>query len=653
MSHRLNSLAVWGLSFVCTPAIPVARAQPAFQAILLDGDTLPQFPPGACLTGPFRAAFNGKAEAAVVADLAEGSNRRQVLIAPSAGGLAPVAFAGDPAPGGQPGQIMVAFNRLGSSVGHVLTHVTLTTPGPGTNWYVWNGQTFAPLLKVGTSDPVPYLRLDEKPLQISDAGRVLIVGDRQQGLVEEHGIWVGQAGAWERMVAAGRRLPLFPNYGMASLVWPDAEPLLTAGGTLAFRAIGAPSWIIYAHDAAGWRIVARAGSQVPGFPAGQVWGKLGIFRMDGQGRVAFVAAQPSIGGGIWGEYPDGLRLIVSSQSQVPGTPPGTRFSGMIPEAFARGRVLFVGFYLEESMSVKGYYWADGNTIQPVVTQGAPDPAGGTFNPATQSYTWLLNDADQLVMTRTATPTPPSPSAVYYCSWGQPLSVLYQSGTPIEIRPQDVRTFTEASAGAAFTRSGVVGIQAKEGVFTSTLPGLDPDGDGVPSTSDNCPDIANCSQLDQDSDGIGDACDNCPQTSNVRQDDIDADGLGNACDSDQDSDGIINASDNCPLLASPDQTDDDGDGCGNACDVCPATNQGLAVDANGCPPLIDADLNGDGDVDQSDFGTLQSCLGSGPKTSCAWTDINVNGSAGENDVRLLIPCIRGANLPADPDCLPYE
>jgi hypothetical protein len=43
------------------------------------------------------------------------------------------------------------------------------------------------------------------------------------------------------------------------------------------------------------------------------------------------------------------------------------------------------------------------------------------------------------------------------------------------------------------------------------PASDSDGDGVPDSADNCPEVANADQADTDADGIGDACDPCPNT----------------------------------------------------------------------------------------------------------------------------------------------
>jgi hypothetical protein len=57
--------------------------------------------------------------------------------------------------------------------------------------------------------------------------------------------------------------------------------------------------------------------------------------------------------------------------------------------------------------------------------------------------------------------------------------------------------------------------------------LDQDGDGILDTDDNCPDVANATQVDEDGDAIGDVCDPCPPFAN--NEDADGDGVGDACD----------------------------------------------------------------------------------------------------------------------------
>ncbi len=149
-------------------------------------------------------------------------------------------------------------------------------------------------------------------------------------------------------------------------------------------------------------------------------------------------------------------------------------------------------------------------------------------------------------------------------------------------------------------------------WTIQINPIDRDNDGIPNTSDNCPDNYNPGQQNADHDAYGDACDpcpldpqndidhdglcgnvdpcpydslndvdhdgvcgnvdNCPTVANSDQKDNDHDGLGDVCDPDDDNDGVPDVSDNCPFVANPGQQDSNGNGVGDACEwVCGDVN----------------------------------------------------------------------------------
>ncbi|MEM1331651.1 MAG: GC-type dockerin domain-anchored protein [Planctomycetota bacterium] len=145
----------------------------------------------------------------------------------------------------------------------------------------------------------------------------------------------------------------------------------------------------------------------------------------------------------------------------------------------------------------------GSGDQIVVEARASDPEDGRVRP--DDFEWELD----------------GPGVVFGTSGER--AVLANGLTPGEW----ILTVTARDSSDNASASSSVTIYVDE--FAPESAELDRDFDGIPDSSDNCPDASNQSQFDSDQDGIGDACDNCPTVPNPDQVDFDDDGLGDECD----------------------------------------------------------------------------------------------------------------------------
>jgi len=72
-----------------------------------------------------------------------------------------------------------------------------------------------------------------------------------------------------------------------------------------------------------------------------------------------------------------------------------------------------------------------------------------------------------------------------------------------------------------------------------------------------------------------------------------------------------------------------------------------------PLPIPGDFDDDKDVDQEDFGFLQTCLSGsagGILAGCAAANLDGDSDVDQIDISKFFGCLSGAGVPGDPNCL---
>ena len=188
---------------------------------------------------------------------------------------------------------------------------------------------------------------------------------------------------------------------------------------------------------------------------------------------------------------------------------------------------------------------------------------------------------------------------------------------------------------------------------------DRDGDSVPNSTDNCPDIANLNQWDKDGDGLGNECD----------DDIDGDGYSNeeelaagtkvwdplsypltntdtntdtttTTEQDSDGDGVVDSEDDCVTPAG-----DTVDARGCTINITPA--QAVKIEAEDYDRFFDIDGGNEGLAYRNDDVDIEATSDVGGGFNIGWTEAgewleyDVNLIAGDYDVLARVASFNGS------------
>jgi hypothetical protein len=229
---------------------------------------------------------------------------------------------------------------------------------------------------------------------LNNAGRAAFGGEASvSGGASYSGAWTDAPGALALIARSGGQAP----GTSAGTTFADlSDPLLNDAGREAFSAVlngpAAQNFGIWADDDAGLALVARKGSAAPG-ATGINFGQLFPPSLSDGGSVAFraqvtgtgVTAENNVG--IWAQRAAGLTLMARAGSQAPGAPAGAVFDNFPATDIAinqAGQIAFKGFIegTEVTPTTRMGIWAErSDDLALIVRQGdaVPGVAGGVFD----------------------------------------------------------------------------------------------------------------------------------------------------------------------------------------------------------------------------------------------------------------------------------
>jgi len=251
----------------------------------------------------------------------------------STGSLTLAFRSGTQAPGLAPetyiyGPAGAYFVPVVNDAGEIAFQGMLTGPGigPTNNQSVWStaGGSLHLVARSGNQAPdaptgVNFTGFNMVPsILLNDNGETAFHGYTNDG---GEGIW-SERGGLHAVARTGQSAPDLPGETFSAFAWP----VLNGDGRVAFTAyLASGKQGLWSEGNGDLTLVANAGDQAPGAPAGVTFAGLGSGALNGRGQFAFTASLaglgPAVANGVWVHDVDGaLRAIVRTGDAIEVTP---------------------------------------------------------------------------------------------------------------------------------------------------------------------------------------------------------------------------------------------------------------------------------------------------------------------------------------------
>lgn len=198
---------------------------------------------------------------------------------------------------------------------------------------------------------------------VNDAGEIAFLGTLTGsgiGPMNNQSLWSTGGGSLHMVARTGSQAPGAPDGVTFTDFWEGAwSMLLNNSGETAFQGVTSDGGYGIWSERGGLHAVARSGQSTPGLP-GETFRDFANPVLNANGHVAFTAFLASGKRGLWSEGNGELALVANAGDQAPGAPAGVTFAGFGNGSLnGRGQFAFTAFLADlEAADANGVWVHD-------------------------------------------------------------------------------------------------------------------------------------------------------------------------------------------------------------------------------------------------------------------------------------------------------